>query len=83
MKRTYYLLLLLLILSGQTFSQQFSCGMPLAPNAPEKLSEDKDVQWTELSSKRTLFSSQFVDDKGNTKGGKSKTVEIFSSRSRS
>ena len=67
MKKTYYLLLLL-TLSSPAFSQVFSYGTPLAPNAAEKLSEDKDVQWTELSSKRTLFSSQFVDNKGNTKG---------------
>ena len=67
MKKTYYLLLLL-TLSSPAFSQVFSYGTPLAPHAAEKLSEEKDVQWTELSSKRTLFSSQFVDDKGNTKG---------------
>ncbi|MFM1810507.1 MAG: hypothetical protein RLZZ382_1732, partial [Bacteroidota bacterium] len=67
MKRTYYLLLLL-ILSGQTFSQQFSCGMPLAPNAPEKLKEETNVTWSEQEAKRTLFSSQFVDERGNTKG---------------
>jgi gliding motility-associated-like protein len=67
MKKTYYLLLLL-ILSSKGFAQVFSYGTPLAPNATEKLSEEKDVQWTELSSKRTLFSSQFVDNKGNTKG---------------
>jgi gliding motility-associated-like protein len=67
MKKTYYLLLLL-ILSGQTFSQQFSCGMPLAPNAAEKLKEETNVTWSEQEEKRTLFSSQFVDERGNTKG---------------
>ncbi len=67
MKKTYYLLLLL-TLSSHAFSQVFSLGTPLAPNAAEKLVEDKSIQWTELSSKRTLFSSQFVDDHGNTKG---------------
>jgi gliding motility-associated-like protein len=67
MKKTYYLLLLLAV-SNPGFAQVFSYGTPLAPNSTEKFVEDKTVQWTEISSKRTLFSSQFVDDKGNTKG---------------
>ena len=67
MKTTYYLLLLL-ALSSQGFAQVFSYGTPLAPNASEKFKEETDVTWAEQEGKRTLFSSQFVDNKGNTKG---------------
>ena len=67
MKKTYYLLLLL-ALSSKGFAQVFSYGTPLAPNATEKLKEETDVIWAEQESRRTLFSSQFVDEHGNTKG---------------
>lgn len=67
MKSTYYLLFFLLI-STNVLSQQFSYGTPLMPASTEKLNEPPGIAWKELKEKRTLTTSQFIDEHGNTKG---------------
>ena len=66
MKHLYLLLFVFIGFNGT--SQQFQMGTPVSASKENKLKEEEGVVWAEQLDKRTLFSSEFKDEKGNTKG---------------
>ncbi|MFZ9581409.1 MAG: gliding motility-associated C-terminal domain-containing protein [Crocinitomicaceae bacterium] len=62
------LLCYILLVFTHAFTQRFSYGTPVVSGSNAIIEEERGATWEELVHERTLYSAQFKDAKGNTKG---------------